>query len=191
MRQSFRLLSVCVSVLIMFSSPAFAHSGHGSGFSAGFTHPMSGADHVLAMVAVGIWASMRGNRAILFWPLAFAASMVAGFCFAQTGSVIPHLEPMILSSVILLGAVIAFRLEIPISMGAVLIGLAGMAHGFAHGLELHGAIVPFTTGFFMATVLLHAAGIGIGITFERLNSHYLARLTGGAIMIAGAVIALS
>ncbi len=79
-----------------------AHSGHGDGFQAGFLHPMGGADHILAMLAVGLWAAMRGGRAILFWPVAFVSAMLGGFALAQFGFVVPKLEAMILASVIIL-----------------------------------------------------------------------------------------
>jgi urease accessory protein len=177
--------------LIVLAGPALAHSGHGNSFAAGFAHPMSGADHVLAMLAVGLWAAMRGGRAVLAWPVAFVGGMLGGFLLAQADFAIPHLEPMILSTVIMLGAAIAFGLHAPIVAGAAAIALAGLAHGFAHGTEVQGAVMPFAAGFMLASAVLHAAGLGLGLGFERFGAQLPGRLAGGFIMLAGAAIALS
>lgn len=177
------------SLLVLMSAPAFAHSGHGGGFAAGFAHPSSGADHVLAMLAVGLWAAMRGDRAIWAWPAAFVGAMIAGFGLSQANVAIPMLEPMIISTVIMLGSVIAFGLSAPILAGASLIALAGLTHGFAHGLEAQGAFLSFGAGFTAATMLLHAAGLGIGLAAVRMSSWLPLRLAGAGIAAAGIALA--
>jgi urease accessory protein len=177
--------------VVLPASPAFAHVGHGEGFPAGFIHPMTGMDHVLAMLAVGLWAAMRGGRAILLWPLAFVLAMLGGFALAQAGFVIPRLEPMILSSVIALGAVIALGLNAPLLLGGGAVALAGLAHGFAHGTEVQGALLPFAGGFAVSTLLLHAGGLGVGLAAERLAVRRPLRLMGFGIMATGAALAFA
>lgn len=179
----------CLAMLaIAFATPAFSHAGHGDGFSAGLMHPLMGIDHVLAMLAVGLWAALRGGHARWAWPLTFVSAMAGGFFLAQANFAAPMLEQMIASTVILLGAAIALRLSAPIIFGAGIIALAGTAHGFAHGLEVQGALIPFASGFTLATACLHLAGLGMGLAAERLQSQWTMRAAGATIAMAGAIL---
>jgi urease accessory protein len=147
------------------ATPALAHldpAEHGS-IAAGFTHPLFGTDHVLAMIAVGLWAALLGGRAVWALPTAFVTAMIAGFALALSGAALPAVEPLILASVIVLGAVVALALRLPLWLSAVLVGAFGVCHGHAHGGEIGSAgELGYAAGFVLATALLHAAGLLIG-----------------------------
>src|SRR5262245_30137203 len=111
--------------------PEFAAS-----FVSGFAHPLHGADHVVAMLAVGVWGALMGGRAIRLWPIAFVATMLVGFVSGAAGIGIPLVEPAILSSVVALGLLVAFRARIHLWLGAAIIGMFAFFHGHAHGTEV-------------------------------------------------------
>jgi urease accessory protein len=182
---------VLISAFLLAASPALAHPGHGGGFAAGFAHPIGGLDHVLAMLAVGLWATLRGERAIFAWPAAFVLAMAAGFAATQAGLVLPGVETMIAASVILLGAAIALRLEAPVRLGAAAIAAFGLAHGAAHGMEVQGAALPFASGFILASLTLHGAGAGLAFMLGRLAARWPARLLGGGVMLSGLALAFA
>ena len=187
----FRRLTLGLSLAVL-GSPAFAHLdpvAHGS-FAAGFTHPVFGTDHVIAMLAVGLWAAMIGGRALFALPGAFVGAMLAGFALSLGGVAIPMVEPVILASVIAFGAAaaLALRVDLWVAVGAV--ALFGLAHGNAHGSELGVAgALPFAAGFVVATAALHAAGAGIGLALARLPM--AARALGGAAALAGVALAIA
>jgi urease accessory protein len=182
---------ITIAAALLAATPAVAHPGHGAGFAGGFAHPLTGLDHVLAMLAVGLWAALSGKRAMLAWPTAFVAAMAAGFGLTQMGVVAPQVEPMILGSVIALGSAIALRLDAPVWLGAAAIAAFGIAHGAAHGMELHGTALTFAGGFMLASLLLHAAGIGLAALFSRITARWPARLTGAGMVAAGIALAFS
>ncbi|MEJ8473447.1 HupE/UreJ family protein [Roseibium algae] len=187
-----RLLAV--PALMLATSPAFAHvdpEAHGS-FAAGFTHPVFGLDHVLAMIAVGLWAALLGGRAIWGLPTAFVGSMVIGFVLSLTGLHIPFVEPVILASVVALGALVAIaaRFSLPLSMA--LVGIFGFFHGHAHGGEIGGAgEFGYAAGFISATALLHAAGVligygaKVGLGPETRRGEIATRFLGGVTALCG------
>ena len=145
---------------------AFAHTGvgaHGSPLAAGLLHPLLGPDHLLAMVAVGLFAAMTGGRAVWALPASFVGGMVAGGLLGFGGAALPVVEPAILASVILLGLAIAFALRPPLALACGAVALFGTAHGYAHGLEgpaLGGA--AYAAGFVLATATLHGLGLALG-----------------------------
>lgn len=161
--------------LAIATTPAFAHfnpAEHGS-FGAGFSHPMSGADHILAMVAVGLWAVVLGGRAMWLVPAAFVSTMITGFLLAIAGAPLLFVEPAILASVVAIGLFAAVALKVPTSMAMVLVGFFALFHGYAHGGEMGEATAAnYLLGFALATSLLHAVGIllgaGIGRTIIRV-----------------------
>lgn len=185
MRKTLILFAACAA------TPALAHGGHGEGFAAGWAHPFHGLDHILAMVAVGLWAALRRGRALYAWPASFVAAMAAGFALAQANVAIPMLEPMIAATVVALGAAIAVGVTGPVWLGAAAIALAGLAHGFAHGLEVSGSALAFAGGFSLATIALHLFGIAAGAGMMRLSPRALPRLVGGGVAAAGLALALS
>ncbi|MCV0424269.1 MAG: HupE/UreJ family protein [Roseibium sp.] len=158
-------LGLAAIVLSFASSPALAHldpAEHGS-FAAGFSHPLFGTDHVLAMIAVGLWAALLGGRAVWMLPTAFVSAMVAGFFLSLAGMPLPYVEPFILLSVVVLGVVVALALRLPLGLCAALVAAFGICHGHAHGGEIGTAgEIAYAGGFVLATALLHAAGLLIG-----------------------------
>jgi urease accessory protein len=184
-----RLLAV--AAILLAATPALAHPGHGGGLAGGFAHPFSGLDHVLAMLAVGLWAATRGGGAILAWPVAFVAAMAGGFALTQGGLVVPAVETMIVASVILLGGAIALGLKAPVVPGATVIAAFGLAHGAAHGMELHGGPALFAAGFVLASLILHAAGLGLAEMARHLAGAWPARLAGAGIAVAGVALAVA
>lgn len=172
------------------ASPAFAHidaAAHGS-FGAGFSHPLTGTDHLLAMVAVGLWASLIGGRALWAVPAAFIAAMSAGFLTALGGIGLPFFEPVIAASVVVIGLLALVALQVPTVIGMITVGFFALFHGYAHGLELGGASgVVFMGGFFAATALLHGAGVALGLIVGAVAGD---RAGGGVARIAGGLTAL-
>lgn len=169
--------------LLLMPSAAFAHPGHvdGTPFAAGWAHPLGGADHVLAMVAVGLWAATATDRRGLWaLPLTFVAAMVAGGALGAAGAHLPGVEPVILASGIVLGLAVALALRPALAVALPVVAAFGVMHGHAHGVEgpAHG-LLAYGLGFVLATSALHLAGIGLG----RLG---LTRLLGGLTAAAGA-----
>jgi urease accessory protein len=161
-----RILSLA---LIMAPSVALAHPGHGTGLLAGFAHPFSGSDHLLAMLGVGLWAAILGGRASLALPATFLCAMAVAAGFAMSldlGAAAAAVEPAILASVILLGAVVALALRAPLAVALPLVGLFGLAHGAAHGTEMVGSGLAFGAAMLVATALLHGAGLALGLTLS-------------------------
>src|SRR5262245_5585468 len=152
-------------------------------FVSGFAHPLHGADHLIAMLAVGVWGALAGGRAIRVWPIAFVATMLVGFASASAGIPVPLVEPAILASIAVLGLLVAFAAEASLWLGAAIIGLFAFFHGHAHGTEVVSAsAIAYAAGLTSATGALHTAGIG------------LCRVAGGsmprvALRAAGAVAA--
>jgi urease accessory protein len=194
----FKRVVIAAPALLLLTAPAFAHpglAGHSS-FFAGFTHPLFGLDHILVMVAVGLWAAVIGGRALVVVPAAFVGTMVVGYLLSLTGLTLPFVEPIILASVVALGLLIAAAVRLPVAAGAVLVGVFALFHGYAHGGELGvAAVLPFGLGFAIATALLHAAGIGLGlllgsgIGIGEAWGKVAARVLGGAAALLGLALA--
>lgn len=188
-------LLAAVMATLLAATPAAAHlpPGEYGSFLAGVTHPLFGLDHVLAMIAVGLWAAQIGGPAIWQVPSAFVSAMLIGFGLALAGLPLPFVEPMILASIILLGVVVALALR-P-ATGWAMAAVAGLAlfHGHAHGGELgSAAAMQFGAGFALATAGLHAVGLVIALLFARAlqnGSGLLVRALGGVTSLAGALIA--
>ena len=183
---SFALLATLVS------TAAFAHPGDHShlGFTSGFAHPLTGLDHMLAMVAVGLWASQLGGRALWLLPLTFPAVMAAGAALGLSGVVLPWVEIGIAASVLVLGAAVALTWQPMLAVSLPVIGLFALLHGYAHGVELPAqtSALGYGAGFVAATLTLHLAGLAIGLAANRLPVRFAARTTGGAIAAVGAVL---
>lgn len=192
-------LSISAGLFAVFSTPAFAHldpAEHGS-FAAGFSHPLFGLDHILAMVAVGLWAALLANgkdrRSIWLVPTAFVATMIAGFMVALAGLGLPFVEPVIAASVVVIGLLALVALQVPTPVGMAMVGFFAFFHGYAHGGELGEAGAwPFMAGFATATALLHAAGIAIGLGMGRVaggtTGRWITRLAGGVTALGGVLI---
>jgi urease accessory protein len=187
----FKRISIAAAALAATTLPAFAHLNpeeHGS-FMAGFSHPLFGADHILAMVAVGIWAAQIGGRALWVVPSAFVGTMAIGFMMALGGIDLPFVEPAILASVIALGLLVAMAARLPVSAAAAVVGIFALFHGHAHGGELGSAgALQFGVGFVIATALLHVAGIAAGLGVSRLGA-VASRIIGALTALAGLTLA--
>jgi len=173
---------------------AQAHPGHEGDdftwdFSGGFAHPLSGWDHLLAMIAVGLWAAQLGGRARWLVPLAFVGMMALGAALGQAGLMFPGIEQGIAASVFVLGLLIAAAVRLPVSAGMALVGAFAIFHGLAHGAEMPASAggLSYGAGFIAATVLLHAAGVGLGMIAARFSST-AARYAGWAIAAAGVAL---
>lgn len=177
-------------LLIAAASPALAHPGHveGASFLAGLAHPLTGIDHLLAMVMVGLWAAIAFPRHWWVCPAAFVAFMVAGFGLGASGAALPFAEMLILASLVVLGLAILFDLRPPLMIATPMVALFAIGHGFAHGGEMPagGAAGPFVAGFILSTALLHAAGIGIA-PFP-LRSQRLGRTIGASATVTAAAL---
>jgi urease accessory protein len=184
--------ALALFILAATAAPAFAHldpAEHGS-LAAGISHPLFGLDHILAMVAVGLWAALLGGRSVWFVPTAFVGTMIAGFAVALAALGLPFVEPVIAASVVVIGLLALVALQVPTIAGMIMVGFFAFFHGYAHGGELGDAGTwPFALGFAIATALLHAIGVGIGIAAGRLagnsNGRLVARVAGGLTALGG------
>ena len=186
-----RLTLICIAFTGALASPAFAHTGVGqtNSFASGIAHPLTGADHILAMVAVGLWAALRGGSAVWVWPMAFVATMLGGFIAATLGLQMPLAGPAIGSSIIILGLLVALAANAPVWLGAMIAGLFAFFHGHAHGTEAIGAtLIPYAVGFAVTTAGLHVAGIGLGSVAERSIGKVAVRVMGGLTVLGGVVL---
>jgi urease accessory protein len=183
-----RLILICIALSGALVSPVLAHTGVGqtNSFASGVAHPLHGADHVMAMLAIGLWAVLAGGRAIWVWPMAFLATMLAGFAAATFGLQMPFVEPAIWSSIIILGLLVAFAVKAPVWVGAAIAGLFAFFHGHAHGTEATAAgLIPYAVGFALATASLHAAGIDLGLCSEGAIGKLALRAMGGLAVLGG------
>src|SRR5436305_14412266 len=180
-----------IAAMVLASRPALAHIVDGSatgGFLGGFAHPLFGLDHVVAMIAVGLWGAFLGPPAIWLLPIAFPLVMAFGGAIAILGVPVPGVEIGIALSAIVLGGMIALAARPPL-VGAVLIVAAfAIFHGHAHGAELPPGsdAVAFSVGFVMATGLLHLTGIAFGLLTHWPLGRIGVRVTGVAIALVGA-----
>ncbi|MBX6743596.1 MAG: HupE/UreJ family protein [Acetobacteraceae bacterium] len=187
------LKPLALLVALLLPVPALAHVGDGAhfGFAAGFLHPFTGVDHLLAMMMVGLWAGLLGGAARWALPAAFLGTMALGGALGMAGLALPLAESGILASVIVLGAVTALMLRLPLPAGMALAGLFGLLHGHAHGVEmLGGSAFTYATGFLAATALLHGAGLALAAP-SAAWARPAARIAGGATALAGLLLALT
>ncbi|QKC93787.1 HupE/UreJ family protein [Mesorhizobium sp. NZP2298] len=185
-------LSLSAILFLAAAMPAYAHVGVGttSSFTAGFGHPLSGLDHMTVMIAVGLWAALKGGRAIWAWPAAFVGVMLSGAALGMAHVPMPFVEPGILASVVALGLLVALAVDLPVSAGVAIIGLFALFHGHAHGTEVpeNAGGLEYMAGFAIATVMLHAVGIAAGLSLG-LRFRGLARVAGAACAAIGVGLA--
>ena len=173
------------------ATPALAHTRHDMvfGLVSGFLHPISGVDHLFAMVAVGLWAAWLGGRAIWLVPAAFVVAMIGGAVIGVVGIAFSLTEIAIALSLVLLGLSVAFRLRLPLAVSMAAVALFGLAHGHAHGGEIAigSSVGQYVLGFTLATVLLHAIGIAAG----RIGTRGALPRTAGALTAAAGILLLA
>lgn len=188
MRVLFRTIAA-ISIIALFSDAALAHTGAGSGggFFNGFLHPVLGPDHVIAMVAVGLWGVFLGAPAIWMLPIVFPLVMAFGGALGMIGVPLPAVETGIALSAVVLGLCVAMALKPPLYAAAVIVGVFAIFHGYAHGAEMPEASDPvaYAIGFVVATGLLHLFGILFGSLGRWPAGRILVRSAGGLIALAG------
>jgi urease accessory protein len=184
-----------VGLWMLGISMGWGHPGHevvvgSGGFAVGFLHPLSGLDHLLAMVAVGLWAGQLGGRAVWIVPLSFVGAMLLGGVLGFSVGAPFWVESGIALSVFFLGLAVALAWKLPVFVPAGLVALFALAHGMAHGAEMPAGSSPeaYAAGFALATAGLHAAGLGLGLLLSRIPRRPVLRSLGGAVALCGAVL---
>lgn len=185
-------LQTCLALvpLLFLAGTASAHTGEGinTGFASGFWHPILGWDHVVAMVAVGLWGAFLGKPGIWILPVVFPLVMAFGGALGIIGVPIPAVETGIALSGVILGLLIAFAVKAPLWVAAVVVGIFAIFHGHAHGGELpeQFSAYSYAVGFVIGTGLLHLVGIALGFLTKSSVGTWAARGIGGAIALVGA-----
>jgi len=184
-------------VLAVFLLPALAQAhpgfpGHIHGFANGLAHPLTGLDHICAMMAVGLWAAQRGGRALWLVPSVFVSVMILGAVLGMAAVPLPFVEAGIVASVLVLGVLIAAAIRLPLLASGLLVGVFALFHGYAHGAEMpvSASGMAYGLGFVAATASLHLLGIGLGLLAQRFASARLVRYAGGAIAVCGVYLCL-
>ena len=190
MKQPSRPALPLLLLLALVAAPAWGHADAADatgGFVAGFLHPLLGWDHVVAMVAVGLWGAFLGAPAIWVLPVVFPVVMACGGVLGVLGVPIPAIETGIALSAIVLGAMVALAARPPLRVAAVIVGAFAIFHGHAHGTELPAAANPlvYSLGFVTATGLLHASGIGFGLLVRWPAGRAVVRAQGAFIGLVG------
>jgi urease accessory protein len=184
-------LPAITAILALFLWPSLAHAhvgvGDTNGFVNGVIHPVTGLDHISAMLAVGLWAAQRGGRAIWLVPLTFICVMALGGWLGIIGRSIPLVEPGIVASVLVLGVLIAAAVRLPLVLSVLTVGLFALFHGHAHGAEMPDTAsgLLYGLGFIFSTAFLHLCGIALGLSAQRFGTPRLVRYTGAAIAVCG------
>ncbi len=178
----------CLLTMVLIASPAMAHVGGDlGGFQSGLMHPISGLDHVVAMIAVGLWGGILGAPAIWLLPIVFPLAMAVAGALGVAGIPLPGVEAGIALSGIMLGLLVVFSVRTPLWMAALVVGFFALFHGHAHGTELPEAGNPtvYAVGFVLSTGLLHLLGIAVGQLGKWQIGQFVVRLCGAAIALAG------
>jgi urease accessory protein len=192
-----RLAAASLALIATIALPtiASAHPGHDgtSGFIHGFLHPLGGLDHILAMVAVGLFAARLGGRALWLVPASFVVTMAAAGIAGMAGLALPYVEAGIALSILVLGAAIALEATMPVAAAMGLVAFFAVFHGHAHGTEMPETMsgLAYGAGFVAATAALHALGIGLGLMIGRTSELFGRRVLqvgGGAAALAGAAL---
>jgi urease accessory protein len=182
-------LAAVLAVAGLMPVLAQAHPFHGvaQGFTGGLSHPLTGLDHILAMVAVGLWAAQLGGRCRWAIPATFVGLMTVGGALGMAGVPMPGVESGIAASVLVLGVLIAAAVRLPMFAGMALVGLFAIFHGHAHGTEIPVAAsgLSYAAGFVLATIALHACGVGLGMLAQKRATIPALRFAGAAIAVAG------
>jgi urease accessory protein len=181
------LLVLALTLLAPLAAQAHSETGVIGGFVSGFLHPLTGPDHIAAMVAVGIWGAFLGAPAMWLLPVIFPLVMAFGGALGILGVPLPGVEIAIALSGIVLGLMIVFTARPPLWVAAVLVAFFAIFHGYAHGAELPHAANAFTyaIGFVIATGLLHLGGIAVGLLIRWPWGRVAVRGCGGVIAVTG------
>lgn len=184
-----RVSAAVALALVLSPVAAFAHqeTGQAAGLLAGLSHPLSGLDHVLAMIAVGLWGAVLGPPAIWVLPVAFPMVMAFGGLMGLLGFPLPGVEIGIAVSAVVLGALVLAEVRPPLWLAALIVAFFAIFHGHAHGRELPEgtSALLYSLGFVVATGLLHAFGILLGVAHRWAAGRRLVQLAGGGVALAG------
>jgi len=175
-------------LLLASTTSAMGHTGgSGGGFASGLAHPVGGADHVLAMIAVGLWGAQLGKPALWLLPITFPLMMACGAALGLIGFPVPGVELGIAVSAIALGLVVMLEARPPVAFALVMVAFFAVFHGHAHGTELPEGQsgLLYSIGFVIATGLLHGLGIGIGTVHRWKTGRIVLRLAGAAVLVGG------
>lgn len=190
-----RTLRYLPLLLLTLAATAHAHveTGVAGGLASGLLHPVLGIDHLIAMVAVGLWGAQLGAPAIWLLPITFPLVMAVGALLGVAGIALPAVETGIALSALALGAAVLCNWRPSLLLATPLIAIFGLLHGHAHGTELPGAANPlaYGVGFVIATGLLHLAGIALGSLIRWPAGQRIVRMTGGGIAALGAYFLLA
>jgi urease accessory protein len=198
MRRPAVIAAASAALFVAGAGAALAHppilgalEGH-MAFAAGLLHPLTGVDHLLAMVAVGLWAGLTGGRAVLIWPAAFVGLMLVGGALGLAAVPLPMVEGAILASLVVLGLLLLSGAAVPLTPGALLVALFALAHGWAHGAEMppEAAVAAYAAGFALATAALHVCGLVLAYAARGASGRRLVRGAGGLIALTGIVLAV-
>jgi urease accessory protein len=183
------LARAAAPLLLLFAMPAFAHvqQGQAQGLVTGLMHPVSGIDHVLAMIAVGLWGAQLGRPAVWMLPVTFPMVMAFGGFLGLVGVRLPGIEAGIALSVLVLGLMVALEAKPKLAVAAVLVGAFAIFHGHAHGTELPPGQsgLAYSIGFVAATGCLHGVGILVGVAHRWPAGRKALRFAGAAVALAG------
>ena len=182
-----RLRLPCIALAGALPSAAFAHPGSAESFAAGVAHPLLGLDHVAAILAVGLWAALKGHRAVWVWPATFVGMMSIGGALGMAHTALPFVDPGILASVIVMGLLVVFAVDLPVAAGAAIIGAFALLHGHAHGSEAPDTVngVTYMAGLALATAALHGLGVEFALQAGSILSGFPVRVAGGACIVVG------
>jgi urease accessory protein len=194
--QFWQYLFGAIAITLLIPSVASAHTGMGdtNGFLPGLAHPFAGLDHILAMVAVGLWAAQVGGRALWLIPSAFLLAMAGSSVVGHFGLPLPGVEQGILASDFVLGLLILFATRLPLLVSMGIVGALAIFHGYAHGAEMPATASGLAYGisFILSTATLHLIGIGIGSSIDGFAPRLRDRLfrCGGVAVVLGAAYVL-
>lgn len=184
-----RLLRASALILpVLAAGPAFAHGGHADGLAAGFTHPLLGVDHLVAMLAIGFWAAQSGMARGWTLPAAFLGGMAGGIGLGLVTALPAWIEPGVAATVLVLGLVVALAVPMRAAVAVPLAAGFGLLHGVAHGGEIGGSVLLTAAGMLAASAALHAAGFAIGRAAR--GQALLLRSGGAGIAVAGVALLL-
>jgi urease accessory protein len=183
------------AIAISMPAIAIAHVGHGEtvGFWHGLQHPIGGLDHILAMLAVGLWAAQLGGKAVWSLPLAFVSVMALGGVLGIAAMPIPFVEQGIIASDLILGGLVLMATRLPLAASISIVGLLAIFHGYAHGAEMpkDASVLEYAAGFIVATAALHLSGVSIAMLIKKLFKDQLVRVAGGGIIVGGVYVLIN
>jgi urease accessory protein len=196
--QFWQYLIGAIAIVLWIPKIASAHTGVGdvTGFWHGLEHPIGGLDHILAMVAVGLWAAQMGGKALWIVPGAFVTAMVGSSILGHFAIPLPGVEQGILASDFILGLLLLFSARLPLALSAEIVAILAIFHGYAHGAEMPETAsgLAYGLGFIVSTAFLHLAGIGIGLGIDRYQpklQQLLFRIGGGAVVVGAIYVSVN